>query len=165
MRPRFKHDGGEGMARIEEIPAATREAILALPIETPSDRPFVTGPPLKQRHVAIVSTAALHARDELPFLHGSPEFRELPAALAPAELRLSHVSINFDRQGFQRDHNVVYPIDRLKELAAEGVIGAVADRHYSVMGSTDPATMAETVEALVARFKRDRIDAVLFSPV
>jgi D-proline reductase (dithiol) PrdB len=153
------------MARIEDIPAATREAILALEILTPEARPFVAGPPLKERRVAIVSSAALHASDEAPFLPGSAEMREIPAALPVGDIRMSHVSINFDRQGFQRDINTVYPVERLKELAREGVIGSTAAMHYAVMGSTDPKTMSETVEALVARLARDRIDAVLFSPV
>ena len=43
------------MAKIDDIPQATREAILALEIETPSAQPFVTGAPLAQRRVAIVS--------------------------------------------------------------------------------------------------------------
>ena len=52
------------------------------------------------------------------------------------DILTSHVSINFDRAGFQRDLNVIYPIDRLRELAAEGVIGGVAETHFTVMGST-----------------------------
>jgi hypothetical protein len=32
----------------------------------------------------------------------------------------SHISINFDRTGFQEDCNVVFPLDRLNELAAQG---------------------------------------------
>ncbi len=153
------------MAHIHDIPQGTRDAILALDIETPSSNPFVAGPPLNQRRVAIVSSAALHASNEPPFLHGTPEFRELKSSLPVADIRMSHVSINYDRQGFQRDVNIAYPIDRLNELAQEGIIGAVSDTHYAVMGSTDPKTMTETVEALLARFRRDRIDAVLFSPV
>jgi hypothetical protein len=42
---------------------------------------------------------------------------------------------------WQRDIKVIYPIDRLREFAAFGEIGGVADTHYTVMGSTDPAAM------------------------
>ena len=42
---------------------------------------------------------------------------------------LGHHSVNFDRGGFAADLNVVYPIDRLEEMAAGGVIGDVADNH------------------------------------
>ena len=47
---------------------------------------------------------------------------------------MSHVSVNFDRTGFQRDLNVVLPRDRLDELVASGKIGGVAPEHYSFMG-------------------------------
>ncbi len=153
------------MARIEDIPQPTRDAILGLACPAPENAPWVTGVPLGRRKVAIVTSAALHRRDEPPFPAGSPEFRELPAATPAGEFVMSHVSINFDRAGFQRDINVAYPVDRMRELADDGIIGSAADTNFAVMGSTDPKLMCETVEALMTRFARDRIDAVLFSPV
>lgn len=153
------------MARIEDIPQPTRDAILALDIPTPETAPFVSGPPLAARRVAVVSSAALHERSDVPFMPGTAEYRALPATLPPSDIRMSHVSINFDRSGFQRDINVVYPLERLRELAAEGVIGSVADTHFAVMGSTDPKTMTETVAGLVGHLNRDRVDSVLFLPV
>ena len=53
---------------------------------------------------------------------------------------MSHISVNYDRTGFQEDRNVVFPIDRLRELAAEG-IGSVAIPIISFMGATDPIQM------------------------
>jgi D-proline reductase (dithiol) PrdB len=73
--------------------------------------------------------------------------------------------INFDRTGWQRDINIVYPIDRMRELAAEGVIGAVADINFTVLGATEPMKMLESVESIAARVKRDQIDSVLLCPV
>jgi D-proline reductase (dithiol) PrdB len=78
---------------------------------------------------------------------------------------VSHVSINFDRAGFQRDLNVVYPIDRLREFAAEGVIGSVAAVHYTVMGSTDPAAMVEAADAIAVALLADNCNAVVLAPV
>ena len=153
------------MAWLDDIPEPTRSAILALDVPVAASRPYVTGPRLAARRVAIVTSAALHRRGDAPFPVGSAEFRVLPASLPTRDIVMSHVSINFDRTGFQRDINVVYPIDRLSELAAEGLIGSVAATHYAVMGSTDPKTMSTTVEALVSRLKSDRVDAVLFLPV
>ena len=153
------------MARLEDIPEPTRSVVAALPCPAFDTTPFVSGPPLSQRRVALVSSAALIRRGDRPFPVGSGEAREVGADWPAAEILVSHVSINFDRTGFQRDLNVVYPIDRLSELAAEGLIGSVAATHYAVMGSTDPKTMSTTVEALVSRLKADRVDAVLFLPV
>lgn len=153
------------MARLDDIPQPTRDNIIALECTSPDARPFVHGPPLAQRRVSILSSAALFPRAEAPFMPGSAEHRELPASLPTSDILMSHVSINYDRTGWQRDINVVYPIDRLRELAAEGVIGSVADVRFSVMGSTDPKLMRETADSVVARMQRDRIDAVLLSPV
>ena len=78
---------------------------------------------------------------------------------------MSHVSINFDRAGFQRDINVVFPIDRLRDLAAEGVIGSVADTHYTVMGSTDPVAMVESADGIAAAMHTEKVNAVILAPV
>lgn len=156
---------GNNMARIDDIPEPTRGHILHLDCPRSEERPWAAGPPLAQRRVAIISTAALHRRAEPPFPFGSAEVRHLPADLPPGDIVMSHVSINFDRTGFQRDLNVVYPIDRLRELAEEGVIGGVAETHYAVMGSTDPRTMGETAEQIAGQLKQERISAVLLSPV
>ncbi len=108
---------------------------------------------------------ALFRRGERPFHFGSAEFRSLPAALPASEILLSHVSINFDRSGVQRDINVVYPIDRLRELAADGTIGAVAETHYSILGSTEPDGMQATADAIGAGLRREQVDTVVLSPV
>lgn len=153
------------MARIEDIPETSRPAILGLEVTPFASRPFVAGPKLAARRVAMVSSAALYARGEAPLLPGTAEYRGLPRELPAREILMSHVSINFDRSGWQRDINTVYPIDRLRELAAEGVIGALADTHYSVMGSTDPRAMAASADAMAARMHAEGVNAVLLSPV
>ncbi len=51
---------------------------------------------------------------------------------------MSHISVNVDRSGFQQDFNVVFPVLRLKDMAADGEIGLVADFGYSFMNATDP---------------------------
>lgn len=153
------------MARIDEIPEPTRTAVRDLPITPVAAPAFVAGPPLARRRVALVSSAALYRRGEAPFLPGSGEFRALPADLPPGEILMSHVSINFDRSGWQRDLNVAYPIDRLRELAAEGVIGEVASTHYSVMGSTDPQAMAASADAIAAQMRAEGVGGAILCPV
>jgi D-proline reductase (dithiol) PrdB len=78
---------------------------------------------------------------------------------------MSHISTNFDRTGFQQDWNVVFPLDRLRELADHGIIGSVADFHYSYMGVTDPQQMEPTARDLAGLLKKDRVNAVLLLPV
>ncbi|MDE2581146.1 MAG: hypothetical protein KGL52_05895 [Rhodospirillales bacterium] len=153
------------MARIDDIPEPTRSHILHLDCAGFPTTPFVVGPSLARRRVAIVSSAAIHSRNEPPFPYGSAEFRRLPVSLAAGDIVMSHVSVNFDRSGFQRDLNVVYPIDRLRDLAAERAIGSVADTHFAVMGSTDPAAMGPTADQIAGLLQQDQVDAVLLVPV
>jgi D-proline reductase (dithiol) PrdB len=153
------------MARPEDIPQPTRDAVLNLACPVFETTPFVAGPPLAKRRFAILSSAALIKRGDPPFPFGSGECRFLPADLPAGDLLISHVSINFDRSGWQRDINVVYPIDRLRELAAVGEIGGVAETHYTVMGSTDPAAMVQSVDQIEGQLRQERIDSILLNPV
>jgi D-proline reductase (dithiol) PrdB len=153
------------VARLEDIPEPTRTAVANLPCPSFEATPFVGGPALSQRRVAIVSSAALIHRGDKPFPFGSGEHRAVPSEWDNNDILVSHVSINFDRAGFQRDLNVVYPIDRLREFAAEGVIGSVAAVHYTVMGSTDPAAMVEAADAIAVALLADNCNAVVLAPV
>ncbi len=153
------------MARLEDIPEPTRTTVATLPCPSFDTTPFASGPPLSRRRVALVSSAALIRRGDPPFAVGSGEAREVPGHWATADILVSHVSINFDRSGYQRDVNVVFPIERLRELADAGAIAGVADTHFSVMGSTDPAAMEEAADRMAERFRADGIDAVVLAPV
>ena len=153
------------MARLNELPAAMAERLAALDCPDFATRPWVIGPPLPQRRVAVVSSAGLVVRGEPPFLGRDADYRVIPSETPPDRLLLSHISVNFDRTGFQEDWNVVFPLDRLRELAAEGAIGSVAATHYSFMGATDPVLMEGHAREVAGRLKEDRVDAVLLSPV
>jgi D-proline reductase (dithiol) PrdB len=153
------------MARPEDIPEPTRTAVTTADCPRFETTPFVAGPPLAQRRIAMISSAALIKRGDVPFHFGSTDYLAIPADRPAADIMISHVSINFDRSGFQRDINTVYPIDRLRELAAEGVIGGMADTHYTIMGSSDPVGMSETADQIAGQLRQERIDSILLSPV
>ena len=153
------------MARPEDIPEPSRTAVTTVPCPQFATRPFVGGPPLAERRIAIISSAALIKRGDAPFAFGTTEMRTLPADTPAADILMSHVSINFDRSGFQRDINTAHPIDRMRELAAEGIIGGVAQTHYTIMGSSDPDGMADSADQIAGQLRQERIDSILLSPV
>jgi len=78
---------------------------------------------------------------------------------------MDHLSVSHDRTGFQADVNVVFPLQRLKELAEDGTIGSVADFHYSFMGATDPNAMEPQARKLVGLMKAEGVNTVVFAPV
>lgn len=121
-------------------------------------------PPLARATVAIVTTAGL-ARPGEVWAQQSSEFRVF--GRDEREIVLAHDSPNLDRTGYAADPNVVYPIDRLRELAAEGAIGAVAPRHLSFLGSTfELSTMRlDSGPRAAALLRADGVDVVLLTPV
>jgi D-proline reductase (dithiol) PrdB len=155
------------MARLTDFSANEREHHLQKIRDLPDfgPTPFVAGPPLARRRVAIVTTSGLHARGDRPFDIGAADYRVIPGDTPAADLIMSHVSVNYDRSGFQEDVNVVFPLDRLRELAAEGVIGSVSNFHYSFMGAAPIRALEPKARELAALLKKDRVDAVLLTPV
>lgn len=127
--------------------------------------PFVSGPPLYERRVAIVTTSGVHARGDRPFDVGAADYRVIPGDTPSGEILMSHSSVNFDRSGFQEDINVVFPLDRLKELKADSVVGSVSDFHYSFMGAASIRAIEPKARELAGFLKKDRVDAVLLVPV
>ena len=124
------------------------------------------GKPLSEARVAIVTSAALHRPDQERYATGDTGFRALERD--DRNLVMGHWSPNFDHTGFQIDLNVVYPIDRLEELAASGVIGDVAPRHFAFAGN-QPDTVSEvrldTGPACANELLADAVDVVLLTPV
>jgi D-proline reductase (dithiol) PrdB len=127
--------------------------------------PFAAGPPLLERRVAIVTTSGLHVHGDRPFEVGSADYRVIPGNTPAANLRMSHISVNFDRSGFQEDVNVVFPLERLREIAADGGVGAISDFHYSFMGAAPIRALEPKARELAGLLKRDQVDAVLLTPV
>ena len=153
------------MTRLTDLPPAQGKRLAELECPDFETKPWATGPALSRRRVAIVSSAGLVLRGEEPFRGRDPDYRAIPSRTKPDELLISHISINFDRTGFQEDWNVVFPLDRLNEFAAEGTVGSVAATHYSFMGATDPVAMEPHARELAGHLKDDRVDAAILTPV
>lgn len=153
------------MARLDRMPEPMRSHLANLPCPSFKEYPWVAGPALECRRVSIISTAGLHRRNDRPFEGMTGDYRVIPGDISAKDLVMTHISTNFDRTGFQRDWNVVFPLDRLKELALEGIIGSAAACHYSFMGAADPAAMEPAARNLAALLKGDPVDAALLVPV
>jgi len=131
------------------------------------DPAFTRPPVLSEARVAIVTSAVLHvAADDGFSPMDDPKFSVLDDG--ERAFRLGHFSPNFDRGGFAADLNVVYPIDRLHELADRGTIGSVAARHYAFAGN-QPDTVSgirlDTGPEVAKRLLDDGVDVVLLTPV
>ena len=131
------------------------------------DVPWTTPKPLHESRVAIVTTAGLRVESNADWNAGDQGFTQIPHDAE--NLTLAHYSPNFDRVGWVLDKNVVFPIDRLHELAEDGIIGSVAKTHISFMGAQPDHTL-ETIRldsgpAAAKLLTDDEVDLVLLTPV
>ena len=153
------------MVRMVDLRESARASLEALDCPTLASKPWIQGPPLAKRRVAIISSAGLMLRGEKTVGRGASEYRAIPHAAPAGDILMSHVSVNFDRTGFQQDLNVILPRDRLDELVAAGEIGSAATTHYAFMGATDPRAMETPARAVAARLKAERTDSAVLLPV
>lgn len=153
------------MTRLSDLPPAQAKRLADIECPDFTTRPWVAGPPLSERRIAIISSAGLFRRGSDPFRGRDADYRAIPGDTRWEDLLTSHISVNFDRTGLQEDWNVAFPLDRLKEMATQGVIGSLANTHYSFMGACDPISMEPYARELAVRLKQEEVDSVLLTPV
>ena len=125
---------------------------------TPLDRP------LKELTIALVTTAGVHRRTDEPYsFDGDERFYVFPGEVAAGDLMITHG--HYDHADADRDINCVFPIERLRELAAEGEIGGVSNKHAGMMGFTKKLTYVyeQTVPAIGEEIERSQADAVVLT--
>ncbi len=127
--------------------------------------------PVTRCRVALITTAALVPPGGEPFdgsvLGGDVSYRVIAGDADVATLQESHPSNSFDHGPLRQDANLGLPLDRLRELAADGVVGSVAPRHLSFQGSiTAPGRLMKRTAPEAARLLvADAVDVALLVPV
>ena len=124
--------------------------------------------PLDRCRVAMLTSGGVSRKDAAPF---NPQARN--------DLRVDSIDKNtppdffainddyYNHGDADRDLNCIFPIDRLRELVAEGVIGEVAPHHYSgFMGRTyiRTAVVNEAAPALARQLLDDGVDVFVLVP-
>lgn len=116
--------------------------------------------------VAVVTTGGFHLPDQEPFDcdAGDPSFRTIPADVPLASLEISHT--HYDTRDAREDPNILLPLDRLRELVDEGVLGSLAPSHYSMMGYVPQVEVLveETAPRLVEGMRSEEVDLALLTP-
>src|SRR5262245_36897631 len=119
--------------------------------------------PLFDSTVVLLSTGGVHLRSDRPFnLNSDATFRVIPKDVQPGDLAISHQA--YDRTDALRDINLVFPIERLRELEAEQVIGRVAEDHYGfgLMGSAK--RLIPAIKEVARRIRESGVDLALLVP-
>lgn len=141
-----------------------------------ADTPWATvSKPLAESTVALLTTAGISMRDDEPFdmetetvrgNWGDPTWRRIDAGATSTDIAVNHLHI--DTRYIERDINVALPLQRLRALADEGVVGRPAPNHYSIMGfQGDDSSTLENVSGpeIAASMQQDGVDLALLAPV
>jgi D-proline reductase (dithiol) PrdB len=155
------------MPRLDRLPEGNRKNLLALAVQVNETAPFaVLARPLAACSIAIVTTAGLHRRGDRPFGPGDQSYRVIASNTPTVDIIQSHTSLGFDRVPIMRDVNISFPIDRLRELVARGVLGGLAPSNYSFMGAQrDLARIdGETGPEVGRRLREEGVDLALITP-
>jgi D-proline reductase (dithiol) PrdB len=120
--------------------------------------------------IALVTTAGVHHQGQTPFdmtdAQGDPTFRVLTRDSIIDDHTITHDY--YDHRDADKDLNIVFPLERLLEMNRAGVIGAIAERHYSFMGHIDGHHIYDLMQnqapGVAEMLLVDDVDAVLLTP-
>ncbi len=162
------------MATYADLSLTTRLFLKAYPFHRYTIAPLPCTPlrvPLAQARVALVTSGGMRTPKQADFdfsnKKGDTSYREIPNDIAVNTLVESHRSNSFDHSGIEADANLAFPLDRMRELLAQGVIGALNHRHFSFMGSiVGPAKLIhETAPQVAEKLRADGVQVALLTPV
>lgn len=145
-------------------------AFAAYPWLTFTETPWtVLARPLASARIAVVGSGGLTTDGQVSFdagnVHGDPSFRVVPTHAPLDRWRIDHG--HYDHAAAVGDYNSILPIDVVRDLAADGVVGALAPHGVSFMGyQTDAeAFVRASAPAIHSLLRADAVDGVLLVPV
>ena len=115
--------------------------------------------------VTLVSATGVYLSDQEPFPTEDPgdtTYRVIPSDAESSSLRIAHH--HYDHSEADADPNIVFPIDSLRELVADGVIGALNDVHFSYGFTTKLRELyATTFEEIADKVERSKTKLVVLT--
>ena len=121
--------------------------------------------PLDRSCLALVTTSGVHLPDQPRFDIDDPagdcSYREIPTTAN--DLTWTHAYYRPDEGS---DLDAVFPLQTLRRLVRDGVVGDLSARHFSFMGAIhDPTPLVEkTAPEVAGNLIEDRADVVLLTP-
>ena len=120
---------------------------------------------LDRSRLALVTTGGVHLPDQPRFDIDDPagdcSYREIPTTAN--DLTWIHA---YHRPEESSDLDAVFPLQTLRILVREGLVGGLSARHFSFMGAIhDPTPLLEsTAPEVASNLVEDQVDVVLLTP-
>jgi D-proline reductase (dithiol) PrdB len=154
--PRYTYDHGPFVTPSKSISEAKLTLIT-------SSGHFVDGDDPRQFGIDNMSQEEAVRRID-DFLKSEPTLSVIPKDTPSGELRVRHGG--YDVRGPQADANVVFPLERLRELEQEGSFGELAEETHSFVGACSQTRLLKhTGPQWVGMLKQRAIDIALLVPV
>jgi len=149
-----------------------KEAFTQYPWFTTEGEPFTRlEKPASQTRFGLITTGGYSIDGEQEPMDGRPNFRgeapqirRIPLSVDRTKLVIHHRG--YDHRFAKEDYNANLPLDRLRELVTDGVIGSVAEETVVLMGlQPDVAPLLQvTIPEIIAAFQLDGVEAALLVP-
>lgn len=130
--------------------------------------------PVERTAFALITSAGIRLASEPPFdmeretrepTWGDRSHRRIPKdpARRPT-IAVNHLHIN--PEYILQDINVMLPVDRMIEFEREGVIGRLAETHYSFYGFQWESTefLETAIAPMAEQMAREQVEAALLTP-
>ena len=125
--------------------------------------------PVSESRLALISSGGVYREDQPPFdaanILGDWSFRVIPNDTPTSALRVAHNHYNH-KDGADKDINVVFPLDRLRELEAKGDFGELSPVNIGFMGyiMQPEKLIEETAPLVIQALKESEVEAALLVP-
>ncbi len=129
--------------------------------------------PLNHATLALVTSAGISLKSQAPFdmerekrepLWGDRSYRAIPRGSAAKDIQARHLHIN--TAYIEQDINVMLPLERMAEFEQEGIIGRLADTHYSFYGFQweNLDFIREAIAPMAVQMQAEGVGAALLTP-
>ena len=123
---------------------------------------------LNECRFSFVSTSGVQPKNTMPFdtVHpvGDYTFRRVPSNSDVKDLEIHQ--LKYPTSGANKDLNVIFPIERLRDLVDEKVIGGLTENFYTFIGyNMDPGRLETTLaEDIADAIAEEQPDGVIAAP-
>jgi D-proline reductase (dithiol) PrdB len=120
--------------------------------------------PISDCKVALMSSGGILYRDQPRFHREDASYRRIPKNARRDELDVWH--FGYPTNDAKADPNCVFPLERMREFEAEGVIRELSDPAFSFMGGIYSARKVRDVLApqIVNELRAAHVDAFYLVP-
>ena len=124
--------------------------------------------PMNECRFSFVSTSGVQPKNTMPFdtVHpvGDYTFRRVPSNSDVKDLEIHQ--LKYPTSGANKDLNVIFPIERLRDLVDEKVIGGLTENFYTFIGyNMDPGRLETTLaEDIADAIAEEQPDGVIAAP-